>query len=179
MSEVFKDNSFYIIQFLRTVRDGLERGQKEKGLRASGASIAAVRVVSPSDNVGQIIDPLDVFKYQDSPGRGATKGGGDGSLKKIIYDWLLYKKYGLNWITDIQRKSMAYYISRKIHERGTFINITKKKTNLLPDAINNEKLKELSQTLAKKYGTILGSVIAKSLFDQKASSQSFRLTDIK
>lgn len=179
MAEVFKDNNFYIVEFLRTVRDGLEKSQKAKGLRASGASIASVRVVTPSDNVGQIIDPLDVFKYQDTPGRAKTTGGGDGSLKRIIYDWLLYKKYGFNWTTDKQRKTMAYFITRKIHAKGTYIHITKKITNLLPDAINKQKLSELSQILAKKYGTIIGSVIARSLLDQKNSSESLRLTNIR
>jgi hypothetical protein len=58
-------------------------------------------------------------------GRKPTQGGGDGELYKSIYEWITFKRdLQANVISKSKNriaatKSLAYVITRKIHEKGT------------------------------------------------------------
>jgi hypothetical protein len=166
-----RTDSDIIKSFLESIREDLARSQDEKGLKASGKSMANTYVFMKSSKVGQIIDGLDVFKYQETPGRGPTKNTGDGKLVDIIYEWLQYKKYGLAWNTEKQRKSLAWAITNKIHKKGTYIHIKSKRTNVVTDAINNESIDAVGEEFADKYGEILADSVVNALLDKKQSSQ--------
>ena len=44
----------------------------------------------------------------------------DTGLDKAIYDWLAFKKYGLAWETEKQRKRLAVSISDRIQALGSY-----------------------------------------------------------
>ncbi len=52
-------------------------------------------------------------------GRKPTQGGGDGSLKRKIRQWIDDK--GITPKDNISKDSLAFLITRKIHEEGTTI----------------------------------------------------------
>ena len=58
-------------------------------------------------------------------GRKPTQGGGDGQLYKNIYEWITFKRdLQVDVISKSKNriaatKSLAYVITRKIHEKGT------------------------------------------------------------
>ena len=70
-------------------------------------------------------------------GRGKTVSK-TGGLWQAIYDWLQYKKYGLTWTTDNERKSIAHAIVTNISKRGSYKFRNKsKQTDIFESAIQS------------------------------------------
>lgn len=164
-----------IEQFLKGLIPEIQASQEEKGLTASGASGRLLEVVMLSDSIGQLVDGSGSFVFQQY-GRGATtsKTKGKKTLQQIIYDWLEFKKYGLNWSAttgeglrgvteDKKRISLSYAISKKIHKKGTYTKIENRNTNVLSDIINDSRLRPLIEVFAERNAAAVSSDIAKLL----------------
>jgi len=117
--------------------------QSSTGLKASGRS-AKELTVNMESSLGQVVDHTGSFEYQE-------RGRGPGKVKvRAIYDWLEWKKYGMNWESDRQRRSLAYAIARKIARLGTKTHIDKRVTGVISTPINDQTLREFIATLAEK-----------------------------
>lgn len=85
-------------------------------------------------------------------GRKPTTGGGNGSLKGIILEWIKVK----NIIPrdKISRETLAFLIARKMHKKGDLLHRTKQNyrkmnapTGIINSVINDGRIKELSKRL--------------------------------
>ena len=86
----------------------------------------------------------------------------NGGLKESIYNWLQYRKYGLDWQTESQRKSLAFVITRKIAREGTYKFRNKSaQTNVVQGSVKDELpllLKDLAENQADALGLKIKSV---------------------
>ena len=93
------------------------------------------------------------------------KGRGPGGvLRQQIYEWLRFKKYGLDWATESERKSLAFLISRKISQSGSFkFRNPSSQTEIVDDAIGktlpglieeitNNEAEKVALQITKLYG---------------------------
>ena len=85
-----------------------------------------------------------------------------GGLKESIYNWLQYRKYGLDWQTESQRRGLAFVITRKIAREGTYKFRNKSaQTNIVAGSVNKELpllLTELAANQADELGLKIKSV---------------------
>jgi hypothetical protein len=159
MPYVDKEDLELIRLFLEKAREDVISLQAKKGLKASGESAEGLRV--EMDNTGgKLVDGSGYFEYQEA-GRGATKSAGTEPLSKKIYAWLAYKKYGLRYDNDKERKSLAFVIARKIHRKGTYTYIKGTVTGVLSEAIRKEEVEGLVKTLSRRYLTKISTDLKK------------------
>lgn len=153
-----------LLNFLAKVREKIIALQKDKGLRASGASAAAMREEVVEENkTGLLLDPLGYMEFEEY-GRGPTGSGGKGTdltLQQRIYQWLEFRKYGFNWINEKQRLRFSWAIAMKIHKRGTLTHITGRPTGVLTEAINQDQIEQLGKELGRMYAVEIESDIVK------------------
>jgi len=91
------------------------RGNFSSVANASGRLARSVR----SEVKGSVLTVYaDDYIYYLENGRGPTKGGGNGGLRAIIRKWIDDKGIVPDGIT---KDSLAYLITRRIHEEGTTI----------------------------------------------------------
>jgi hypothetical protein len=125
-----------------------------KSLDAAGTTASGKTKDSLNSKIG-----LDSYKLFGRPfifgleyGRKKTTGGGNGSLKGIILDWIKVK----NIIPrdKISRETLAFLIARKIHREGDLLHRTKQNfrgmkspTGIINSVINDGRIKELSKRL--------------------------------
>ncbi len=95
---------------------------------------------------GNTVRKIGLYPYETDKGRGATVNR-TGELMPAIYQWLSLKKYGLNWKTDKERRSLAFAITRKIGREGTY-----RRKN--PTDIFGSSLKKTLPALEKKLAAI-------------------------
>lgn len=118
------------------------------------------------DEINVILEAADYIE-QVEKGRGPTRGGGDGSLQRNIEDWIQAKNIiprpsSNGKIPTI--KSLAFLISRKIHEQGysgtplleeTISEVYERYSSLIDEAIDKDVsdlvLTSLEQTLRKLF----------------------------
>lgn len=148
-----KTDAQIIQEFLEAVREDVIKAQADKGLLASGQSAASLYTKTGNAR-GWLMDGSGSFEYQE-------RGRGAGKQPPIarIYEWLAFKKYGLAWATEAERKSLAYRIARKIAKRGTLTHIKKQPTGVLTDIITRARIEALKKTLGEKYAPIVTSEI--------------------
>ena len=89
-------------------------------------------------------------------GRKPTSASGDGSLKKIILKWIDLK--GIIPKDKISKKSLAFIIARKIHQKGDLLHRTEqnykkmsKPTGIINSVINDGRIEALSKRLILDY----------------------------
>lgn len=93
-----------------------------------------------------LIDEAGYFDFQEY-----GRGPGKASPFKKIYDWLAFKKYGLDYKDDAERKQLAWKIIA-IHKKYGSRTHRTKPTGVLSEAINQGLLDELSRTIAHRKG---------------------------
>lgn len=91
-------------------------------------------------------------------GRGRTDSKrNEGRIGKI-YDWLQYRKYGLNFSDNKERLSLAFAIARKQDAEGSFkFRNPEARTTILKDSIRDTLpglLKDLTKITAIRYGNV-------------------------
>lgn len=75
--------------------------------------------------------------YTTALDKGTTPGGREG-LERDIYEWLQYKKYGLEWDTEQERQALAIRLTDKIEGWGSFKYRTPlMQTTIIADALRN------------------------------------------
>lgn len=116
--------------------------------------------VKVSKNSIQIDFTANAYGEFVDGGRGTTSGGGDGSVRKSIEEWIRTKRIRLRdaktgafqKMTEANIKGAAFVIARKIHEKGY------KGNNFLTDAIN-DGIGKLENDVAEKYGLDLATFL--------------------
>lgn len=96
-------------------RQSVSRGRFQSVANASGKLIDSVEY--KVEGARLTISAWDYIYYLEK-GRGPTKGGGNGSLRQIIRQWIDDKGITPD---GISKDSLAYLITRRIHEEGTTI----------------------------------------------------------
>lgn len=137
-------------------------------VNASGNLAESVRF-EVYDN-GLRIYALDYIFFLEK-GRAPTSGGGDGSLKDAIRDWIEVKRITPD--DGISKDSLAFLIARKIHAEGTEIYkqggsdlissiISEDLVQRLIDEMTGVFLQEMSTDLAEAFdvGTVFASKIS-------------------
>lgn len=137
-----------IREFLETLKKEIVDAQSSKGLKASGKS-AELLAVEASGNKGELIDGSGSFYFQEY-GRASGKQPPFVPVG-VIYEWLQYKKYGLNYANDKERKSLAFAISRKIGQQGTLTKRENRQTGVLTDILTNKRVDSFVKVLSEKY----------------------------
>jgi hypothetical protein len=94
-------------------------------------------------------------------GRGATKKGNKGMLRKIIRQWIDDK--GITPDGKMTKDDLAFVITRAIHQRGTLLHllgetraiqsavITDKRINSITDKIKYEVQNEVSKQIISEF----------------------------
>jgi hypothetical protein len=127
--------------------------QQSKGLKASGVSATLLHTAQPKDGLTQLIDGSGYFEFQDF-----GRSFGKFPPFKAIYEWLAFKKYGLQWSTEKQRRSLAWAIMISIAKKGTH-TFRNKPTGVLTEAINEQSLKDLISKMVSIKGPEIASEI--------------------
>lgn len=136
-------------EVLKRYGDGLRKGITDRydnsGVKASGNAVKSLKDVIEGNNY--TLMGADYWQWID---RGRKPNGANtGGLFDALYEWLKYKKYNLNWKNDKERKGIAFALSRKISELGTYKNIHKdKRTTILEDSLK-DSLKSLTTDIEK------------------------------
>ena len=145
------------LDFLENTRQRIIDNQVREGVRASGKSARSLRPIP----VGQYSAELRGAAYFQQQ----EEGRAPGKFPPIneIYDWLAYRKYGITYDDDKQRRSIAYLIARKIAQEGTHTYRTRQNKNIIGEAIRSRQgiLRELAgivgrevkQTVINGYGS--------------------------
>lgn len=132
-------------------------------------SIRAIPIESTATGWRLQIEMNDYYEWIDE-GRGATKGGGNGALKKSLegmQGWIAHRGIPLQLNVTVKRKtkhgiktynrkltkeqankSLAFLISRKIHKHG----YKAKGYHFLQDVMSGEILEDINIKLTKALG---------------------------
>ena len=88
-------------------------------LTASGQSAAFL--IAPESSKFKIngFTKFALRPIEQDKGRGPNVRN-SGGLYLAIFDWLQYKKYGLKWSSPEERQSLAFAITKKIAQSGSF-----------------------------------------------------------
>lgn len=71
-------------------------------------------------------------------GRGKYSGGGNGNLWGKLYEWVGFKKYGINFSNDKERRRITWGLYRTIQNKGTFKHRnTAARTEIFNSAVND------------------------------------------
>ena len=97
----------------------------DQRFREATASGNFAEFINTAQSVELHSDPdwVEFTKYGTDYTTALDKGVAPGpsvGLDKAIYDWLAYKKYGLAWETEKQRKRLATSISDRIQALGSY-----------------------------------------------------------
>lgn len=131
-----------IKKLLERIETELKAVQIKKGIIASGKSAKSLRIETTPTS-GTLYG--ESYFYQQQNGRKAGKM----PPVKPIYNWLAYKKYGLSYKNDKQRKSLAFAIALNMKKKGTLISrnkskglefekIIEKETKIFADNLKND-----------------------------------------
>ena len=143
-------------EYLSDVKEGIISEQAKQGIRASGKSARSLRIV-PLGSSGVELYGAAYFDQQE-------EGRAPGKFPPIesIYDWLQYKKYGITYSTDSERRSIAYAIAKKIARFGTrtyllggtsIIGKATEDLSPLLEKVTESVGQSIIQTVRKAYGT--------------------------
>jgi hypothetical protein len=129
---------------------------KAKGLKASGNFERNI-TQTVQDNTLEISAPT--YTWYMVHGRGVTKGGGGGgqSLRSIIRKWIDDK--GIRPKDNISLDSLAYLITRKIHNEGIKVPSSYNDGRLLKDTFTPQSISELTKKIGNFYVTDITSNI--------------------
>ena len=141
-----KTNKDIFIEFDKRLKAALTENYNNSGVRASGNAINSL-----AEEVNENTYILKGAGYWGAidKGRGPNRTN-TGGLRQGIYEWLKYKKYGFNWSTEKQRKSMSFAISKSIAKKGSYkFKKPDKRTKIIIDSIK-ESLPILNKLIVEK-----------------------------
>lgn len=103
----------------------------------------------------------DDYIYFSVYGRKPTTSGGSGTVKEKIKQWI--KDKGIQ--SDVDEKTLAYLISRKIHREGNSLYLFsgKKNSGLLENIITTEDIKAFNSKFTKQLELDIKSEFTKDI----------------
>jgi len=141
----------------------------ESNLAAHNFSANNVSVSNPNENEGTVLG----WKYIETleKGRGPTSAGapkGNPTLREAIEDWIARRSITVEGITS---KSLAYIISKKIHEQGNklyrAVRGGQQPNNIFSGVITDERIDAFTSSYADVQILYLQSQIVQA-FKQEA-----------
>lgn len=149
--EITPEEQKLLSGFIESRRKQIIEAQGSKGLKASGNS-AKMLHANLVGSIAQLVDGSGYFEFQEY----GRKAGGAPPFQKL-YEWLAFKKYGIEYKDDKQRRSIAWALQKKIRDKGTYTSIRNQPTGVITDALNraalNELLGQITRTRANKVST--------------------------
>lgn len=106
-----------------------------------------------------------VFTYEY--GRGPTVNDGDGAVRRNVLAYI--KEEGIQpkgLLADgstPDQDTLAFFISRKIHQEGTLLYRTQTQSGVLSNVINENTVRELNKDLFFEIGTALSSRLLEAI----------------
>lgn len=105
-----------------------------------------------------------VFTYEF--GRGPTVNGGDGAVRRNALEYIkeegIVSKYLTKDGKSIDQSTLAFFISRKIHQEGTTLYRNKTRSGVISGVINDEEIDKLLQSVFFDFiKTITSTLLAK------------------
>jgi len=125
------------------------------GQRATGETLEqfATEQEEKGDTIIQTVSGADHIYFLQY-GRGASSGG-EGILKEIIYRWADVKGIFAGIEKEYQKRSIAYAITKKIHEEGTYLKRFGKTfsgfENPVNSAFDTARLEKLKKDLGEAF----------------------------
>jgi hypothetical protein len=159
-----KTNKELLTEFINLIKTDVFNAIESKGLRASGRAQESLRV-EVTDTTAELFGAtyLGAVEAGRKAGKMPYNSWKEGG---VIYEWLAYRKYGINWTTEQERKSIAYLITRKIMKEGTRTFQTQP-TGILTENITRSRIEEfikkVNLSLVTKYTTEMRVLINKGI----------------
>ena len=150
-----------VTEWLEKKKDEVRMSYESKGLKASGrfGQSLAVDVVQNENKITARLTGNSYGYYMEN-GRGKTKGGGDGSLRSIIRQWIDDK--GIVPHDKITKDSLSYLITRKIHEQGIKVPNAYNQGGVFSDVFTPKSIKDLADQIGADYLKTVSSDIIKT-----------------
>lgn len=133
----------YFEATIEKIRDNIrtKRVTKHGAMNASGRTAESLEyVITPTG--GAIYGAGYIFALET--GRKPTEAGGNGSLRSRIRQWIDEK--GIT-PEGISKDSLAFLITRKIHQEGTELYRIGGNSGILTDAVNEAELQKVYDAL--------------------------------
>lgn len=125
---------------------------------------ASVRYEVTKDGLDIIADQW-VFTYEY--GRGPTVNDGDGAVRRNALAYIREEGIQPKGLqrdgSPIDEETLAFFISRKIHQEGTLLYRTQSQSGVLSDVINEDTVKELDSRLFFEIGTAITSRLLEAI----------------
>jgi hypothetical protein len=152
-------------KFDKRLKEEIRKGYDSSGVKASGRAGREL-----NEDIGDKKYTLSGVGYWGAVDKGRSPNrANSGGLRQSIYDWLQYKKYGFNWRTEQERKSLSFAIAKSIAKKGSFkFRNPDKRTTIILDAIKNS-LPILSKLLIEKE-TVTFTVETENIYKNVAKS---------
>ncbi|KAA3438485.1 hypothetical protein [Rufibacter hautae] len=106
-----------------------------------------------------------VFTYDY--GRGLTVNDGEGAVRRnalaFIREEGIKPKGLLADGSPMDQETLAFFLSRKIHQQGTLLYRTQTQSGVLSDVINEGTVQEMEQMLFFEIGTTISSRLLEAI----------------
>ena len=143
--EAFADNAIKQIQ----------ENIRSKGQTASGKTAASLQREWQGDTL-VISGAGHVFALEFGRGPSGSGSASTPTLRERIRVWIDDK--GIN-PTDISKDSLAFLIARSIHRKGTLLYQSRQQSGTLSEAINEQRMTELSKSLLAEFASVATSTL--------------------
>ncbi|NQZ65435.1 hypothetical protein [Crocosphaera sp.] len=125
------------------LKSDIRKGFTQNNINASGNASKSLR--SEITNTKYTLFGASYIEESEK-GRGRNQSN-TGGLFQGIYQWLQFKKYGITYSDDKEKRSIAFAIMKKTAKSGSFkFRNTSKRTNVIETAIE-DTTKTLRQKL--------------------------------
>lgn len=125
----------------------VRRLREQLSQRRVNASGNLSRSIRANAGANELIVDANSYVFHVEDGRGPSKSGSSpGKLYPRILQWTIDK--GISAKNDAERRSMAYAITKKIHESGTRLFRKGGNSGVLSEVINRETVDKIESAVA-------------------------------
>lgn len=140
----------------------ISRNMKQNNAVATGKTLRSLEFLSTDSQLqitgGKAFTGTDRLSFIES-GRGATQRSEGGVLYPAILEWVIARGIG----TPKTRKSIAYAITKSIHEKGTKMWRQNKMRDIVQSAFGEDRIEQLYKDLGNVLFKDLESQIVKTI----------------
>lgn len=170
MTIITETNRRDVAHFLAETLKDIVLLQAQRGLRASGASADSL-VIEQFGDSSRLVDGAGYFEYQErGRGPGRSPLAVPKFLREKIYQWLQWKKYGLDFNNESERRRLAYLIARKIQLKGTYTHIKGDPTGVISEPITTQRIDELLEQIGRGVQASVESDVVMTIIGERLST---------
>ena len=127
----------------KSLKADIRKGLQAQNVNASGNASRSLRS-EITKNTYKLFGASYIEPAEKGRGKNQSNTGG---LFAGIYNWLQYKKYGITYSDDKERRSIAFAIMKKTANEGSYkFRNPAKRTNVIETA-----LKDVSKTIKEQF----------------------------